>query len=274
MILNRLFRQSVKADNHFAIVNAPTISEVEAYYERETPMYLKTYGNIIQAARPTSDEEFLDYFIRSMNIEEGMKLLDAGCGVCGPSISFAQKKDINIDAITLNKTHLELAQENVSNVNLNSKINVRKGDFRYLDSIYSSNSYDIVFFLEVLGYSPELYPAIQGASNVLKQGGRLYIKDFFPVPLIKEEHLAKQLEITREIRQEYIYRLLDLVNLLTITRKVGLFVEFIRPFDVIEDFTKASMFENMNVGHKCYTKAITNPYQLYESLELRFRKII
>lgn len=273
MIFNRFFKKTPQSNNHLDIVPAPSVAEVEAYYERETAMYLKTYGTIVQAARPASDDEFLNYFIKSMNIQDGQKLLDAGCGFCGPSIYFAQQKDVFIDGLTLNKTHLDLAQKNIKEANLENKIHVKKGDFRYLDTTYTLNSYDIVFFLEVLGYSPELYPAIQSASNVLKQGGYLYIKDFFPVPLITDEHLARQMEITKEIRQQYIYRLLDLVNLLTITRKVGLFLEFIRPMDFAEDFTKASLFESTNVGHTCYTKAIMNPYQLYEALELKFRKI-
>jgi len=270
-ILSRLFQHN-KREHHLDIVKEPLASEVEVYYEKETESYLNSYGDIIQAARPTSGEAFLDYLMNSMEIEDGMKLIDAGCGVCGPSIHFTKKKNITIDALTLSSKQVEISKERIKEAKVEEKLRVQKGDFHFLDNIYPENSYDVVFFLEALGYSSSLYPVIKGAYKVLKPQGHLYIKDFFPVPLTNDEHYARQMEITKEIRHEYCYRLLDLVNLITVLRESGFFVVFIRRLDFIEDFTNAANFESRN-GYSSYTRAITNPYQLYEPLELKFQKM-
>lgn len=270
-IFNKFLQKDYKK-NHLQVVQAPSVEEVENYYEKETVPYLNSYGDIIQAARSNSNEEYLDYLIDNMGIGDGMKLLDAGCGVCGPSTYFAQKKDITVDAVTLSKMQVDLSKERIQKADVENKVIVRQGDFHNLHRNFSHNTYDIVFFLESLGYATDLKKVISGALNVIKPNGFLYIKDFFPVPLTKKEQLDRQLEITKEIRREYCYRLLDLVNILSVTREMGFFLVFIRRLDFIEDFTNAANFEVQN-GYNSYTRAITNPYQLYEPLQLKFQKI-
>ena len=43
--------------------------------------------------------------------------------------------------------------------------------------------------------------------------------------------------------------------------------------NITEDFTRAALFETVNKAHTVYTKAIHTPFQLFESLELKFRKV-
>ena len=258
--------------SHLDIVDKPSVQEVKEYYEHETAAYLDSYGDIVQAARPASGSDFLDYLMDSMSISSGMKLLDAGCGVCGPAIHFAARKNIEIEAITISKTQVLISIEQIRNQGLGDKITVVQGDFHDLADYYPEDSFDIAYFLETLGYSASLSRVIESAHAVLKPLGSIYIKDFFPVPLVEEDQLERQLEVTKAIRIEYRYRLLDLVNLISTLRNFGFFLCFVRRLDFVEDFTNASQFEQRN-GYKSYTSAITNPYQLYEPLELLFQKL-
>ncbi|MGA0556461.1 SAM-dependent methyltransferase [Larkinella sp. VNQ87] len=246
--------------------------EVAAYYDKETDSYLNTYGTIIQAARPTSDRDLIEYLSNSMDLRDGMHLLDAGCGVCGPAVEIAKTKQVSIEAITISDIQAKKAEQYVTKNQLNTRIRVRKGDYSEVDTLYAANSFDIVYFLETLGYANNLSKVLVATSKVIKQGGSIYMKEFFSVPIIDPEKKKVQKEAIDNIRKEYLYKVLELPHLITLLREAGLFVEYIRPVGVAEDFTKAAFFESVNTAHSIYTKVITSPFQIFEILELKFTK--
>ncbi len=254
-------------------IAAPITTEVEDYYDRETDAYLSTYGEIIQSARPASDADLMDYFADSMAIRDGMHLLDTGCGVCGPAVGLAKRYTITIEAITISEIQVLKSRQYITENGLDECINVTKADYANLPKLYSTNSFDLVYFLETLGYANDIRAVLAGAASVLKQGGCVYVKDFFLVPILDIEKRKVQHDYTERIRNEYLYRILDLNQLVTTLRETGLFVEFIRPMSITEDFTKAALFETANSSHSIYTKAINAPFQLFESLEMKFRKV-
>jgi ubiquinone/menaquinone biosynthesis C-methylase UbiE len=254
-------------------IKNPVVEEVEEYYNSQTAKYLATYGRIIQAARPTSDTEFIKHISDNIGIEDGMHLLDAGCGVCGPAVEFAKLKKITIDAVTISEVQVLESKKHIAENNLDLSINVKKGDFTNLELIYPHNSFDKIYFLETLGYSSDFKKVLEGAIKVLKIGGSIYIKDFFTVPILDREHKITQHKIIQKIRVEYLYKVFDITELIAVSRDLGLYIEFIKPFSLKEDFTRAASFELQDDSHGIYTTAITTPFQLFEVLEVKFRKV-
>src|SRR5689334_6724984 len=61
---------------------------VGEFYDQQHDAFLKVYGDTIQAFRTTDITKLLEYQARSMGLKNGMKILDAGCGICGPAIYF------------------------------------------------------------------------------------------------------------------------------------------------------------------------------------------
>ena len=188
---------------------------MEAYYDRETDAYLGTYGEIIQSARPSSDADLITYFAESMGIRDGMRVLDAGCGVCGPAVGLAKMHAITVEAITISEVQVAKSRQYVSDNGLESRIRVTKGDFADLTELYPANSFDLVYFLETLGYANDLRAVLQGVARMLKQGGAVYVKDFFLVPILDIEKREVQQDYTRRIRDQYLYRIPDLNQLIT-----------------------------------------------------------
>jgi sterol 24-C-methyltransferase len=254
-------------------IKDPVVKEVEEYYNTHTAEYLSTYGKIIQAARPTSDNEFIKHISENIGIEDGMHLLDAGCGVCGPAVEFAKLKKITVEALTISEVQVVEARKHISENNLDLSIHVRKGDFTNLESIYSPNSFDKIYFLETLGYANDFKKVLAGAVKTLKTGGSIYIKDFFTVPIVDNDHKKIQHEIIGKIREEYLYRVFNITELIAASRDLGMYIEFIKPLSLKEDFTKAASFELQNDLHNIYTTAINTPFQLFEALEVKFRKV-
>ncbi|HEY9852263.1 MAG TPA: class I SAM-dependent methyltransferase [Leptolyngbyaceae cyanobacterium] len=169
------------------------LKQVCSYYDSITPLYLKYIGKTYQAGVfPTNLEiDFYRhsnlYFGAQAGIQPGHHILDAGCGVCGPSIDIARNiKGITIDAITLSSIQADTARELVQEAGLADRIQVHVGDFHQLP--FTDEVFDVVFFLESTGYSYNFQRLFAEVYRVLRSGGYLYIKDVF----CKEPPLSKQ----------------------------------------------------------------------------------
>jgi ubiquinone/menaquinone biosynthesis C-methylase UbiE len=111
-------------------------------------------------------------------IQEGMRILDAGSGFCGPSIHLCEiVRDLSIEAITLSKTHACHANELVAAAGYSDRIHVTLGDYHSLP--FPDRSFDIVLFLESVGYSYDPARLFPETKRVLRHNGKLYIKDMF-----------------------------------------------------------------------------------------------
>lgn len=273
IILQKIISKFKNTAIHNSETKDPIIDEVEKYYDEQTTKYLSTYGKIIQAARPSSDIDFIKYTSENIGLKDGMKVLDAGCGVCGPAVEFAKIRQLNIEAITISNVQVIESKKNINENNLKDSINVIKGDFSELNTYYPNDTFDKIYFLETLGYANNHQKVIKSAVSVLKKGGSIYIKDFFLVPLTESQNKIIQDESNKKIRDEYLYKVLNIVELINTLRDLGLYIEFIKPFAMKEDFTKAASFELLDNSHTIYTKGITSPFQLYEVLEVKFKKI-
>jgi len=154
-------------------------SEVRDYYDAWTEKYVDDFGECIQAHRPTSEDEFLDYLMTSAGIRDGQSVLDAGCGICGPARYFAAHRDVTIDALTVSPVQAEIGRERNRAAGLDARIRVAVGDFHQLAALYGRERFDLVYFLESLSHSPRPGEALRSAYEVLKPGGIVYVKDYF-----------------------------------------------------------------------------------------------
>lgn len=225
--------------------NSP--EDVKVYYNRMTASYLDIYGDVIQAFRPADTEKLLDYIARSAGINWNMNVLDLGCGVAGPSIYFAKKWNVHIDAVTVSEVQAEIASKKIVQENLQDNINIHTGDYHQLEQLPIADShYDAALFLESLGHSYDTRLAIWQAAQKLKKGGVLYIKDFYKK---KGDNIAAQQKIDKiigNINQQYAYNTLSLEDVKDALLQAGLTIEFIRPFDFLDDISVRYNFEQAN----------------------------
>src|SRR5690606_36435947 len=109
-----------------------------------------------------------------------------------------------------------------------------------------------------LGYAKNMKKVLKSAAKVLKPGGHIYIKDFFLVPLVTRHQEKVRSNSIKRIREEYMYKVITLSELINAFEDLGLFIVFVKESGFEEDFTKAAMFEQNNKDHEIYTKAIQN----------------
>jgi cyclopropane fatty-acyl-phospholipid synthase-like methyltransferase len=187
----------------------------------------------------------LDYQIEAMQLKEGMTILDAGCGVCGPATYFSEKTGVSVNAMTISEEQVQKALEKIKEKELQDKVIVKKGDYHHISSVFPEMVYDVVYFLESFGHSPYHEKAMDSAWDVLKPGGLLYIKDLFKrLPLVPEHGPKIDFEI-QKINEAYRYNVADLNFILDHARRKGFIVAAVKTIDL-----KMDEFENLMISNE------------------------
>ena len=203
--------------------------EVGQYYDKWLRRYSEVYGDTIQSYRTQHIEALHEYIIKSAGLKGGMRILDAGCGVGGPAIYFAQKLDIHIDAVTISEKQAQTAHEKIIELGLQNKITVKTGDYHLLDKIYPENHFDAIIFLESYGHAQYPKKLMKAASRVLKNGGYIYIKDYFkkdmPKNLLQKQLIKMGIKNMDDI---YRYNTPDLYHTIYIMRQLNFELHWLR----------------------------------------------
>lgn len=247
-------------------------NDVGNYYNQWNERYLQYYGDTIQAHRPEKINDLHQYIMESSGMANGMKILDAGCGVCGPAIYFASHKEIFIEAVTISSAQAETAKKNISEKNLDSKINVAIADFHNADKYFPENHFDMVIFLESFGHSTYQQQAIRAAARIIKPNGYIYIKDYFRKELNgnRERKLLMKKGV-KNMNKEYRYNLADLHYTIHWLKKEKFELIFIKTPDFkMDNINVVNAFEDA-FGIDLF-EGKDKP-QIVEPLEILFQKI-
>ena len=100
-----------------------------------------------------------------------------------------------------------------------------------------------MLFLEALGHAARPDIVLAGAVRVLKPGGVLYIKDFYPRETDDPQLKVRIAKTVDNINREYYYNVLDLHETLTTLRKQGMTIGSIKPFEFESDIAVREEFE-------------------------------
>ena len=239
------------------------------YYDKFTEGYLATYGSTIQAFRPSNLSDLHEYVIQSAGLSDGQAILDAGCGVGGPSMYFADKLDVTIQGITISQEQVNIANRRIQERSLGEKVKVGLGDFHELNTQFSENSFDRVLFLESLGHAEDSASVIKQCFSILKDEGEIYIKDFFPFEIEDEAKRERHQFVIDRINDSYFYNVLNLNKTLSALRRVGFEVLFVKKFDFVDDITARAAFEE---NFKIDLFGEMEEFRVAEWLEIKCRK--
>lgn len=118
------------------------------------------------------------YFAQRAGLAAGQRLLDAGCGTCGPSIDVCRAlPGLGVTAVTISPQQASSAGRLIRDAGLSERIRVQIADYHALP--FRAASFDRVWFLEAIGYADDPARVFAEVFRVLSRGGCVYIKDVF-----------------------------------------------------------------------------------------------
>lgn len=231
--------------NRFVLISTimSNAENVQKYYDEKTNVYLKIYGDVIQAFRPSSERALLKYLSKSIGIKKGQNILDAGCGVGGPAIYFASEFNVHIDGVTISSVQATIAHEKIKKKKLENRVSIIEGDFHKLTEIYPNKKFNGILFLESLGHSLDAREVIRQAALLTNPGGFIYIKDFFRKESNNMDFQKKVDIIIERMNLHYEYNTLRLLSVLEELRANNFEIEFIKKFDFEDDTNIRAKFE-------------------------------
>jgi SAM-dependent methyltransferase len=158
---------------------------VQRFYDRWTPAFIEGFGTTFQAglAKPIGDAgedpaTSARVLAARAGVRDGDRILDAGCGVCGPAIAIADAyARVRIHAVTLSSVQVQIGKTLVAEAGLLGRVTIERADFHHLP--FADGSFDVVLILEACGYSPDRSALFAETARVLRPGGHLYVKDVF-----------------------------------------------------------------------------------------------
>lgn len=217
---------------------------VADYYDRFTSTYLKATGPFLQAFRNRDTDALMDYYVGRCGIEDGMTVLDAGCGVAAPAIWLARRfPALTVEGLTNSNVQAGLAQRSARDFGVDDRVLVKQGDYHALGDLYAHGRFDRALFLESLGHSADIRAVLRGVRDVLKPGARVYIKDFFQR---RSHDPGVQREIDRAVAtidSNYCYHVMRLPELIAACLEAGLAIDAVSPPAIEPDLQLTIEFE-------------------------------
>ena len=135
--------------------------------------------------------------INLMNIKDGNKVLEIGCGWGGFAEFLAKNYDVSVDCITISKNQYEFTKKKIFNSGLNNKVNVKFLDYRDL-----KEKYDHVASIEMIEAVGEKYmdQYFGTIKNVLNYNGTAALQG-----IVIKDDLFERYRANEDFIQKYIF---------------------------------------------------------------------
>lgn len=176
-----------------------------SYYDLVTDLYEEGWSQSFHFCRFGVNEGFLQalarhehYMAHRLDLQQGMKVLDVGCGVGGPAREIALFAGCEVTGLNNNGYQIERATAYAKKADLSHLVSFVKGDFMHMD--FPDNSFDAVYAMEATVHAPTLQGVYEQIFRVLKPGGKFGVYEWVMTDRFDEanaEHRAVRLGIER-----------------------------------------------------------------------------
>ncbi|KAG9254060.1 CgERG6-2 protein [Emericellopsis atlantica] len=170
------------------------------YYNLATDLYEYGWGQSFHFCRFAYGEPFHQaiarhehYLAHAIGIQEGMRVLDVGCGVGGPAREIAKFTGAHITGLNNNDYQIERATHYAHKEGLSNQLQYVKGDFMQMS--FPDNSFDAVYAIEATVHAPTLEGIYSEIYRVLKPGGTFGVYEWLMTDQYDNDNLHH-----REIR--------------------------------------------------------------------------
>ncbi len=213
-ILKRIFASNTKSNSlkyiskHYDLGNEFFSNWLDKTLTYSSAIY-KNENDDLEAAQKNKYQKLIDL----LDIKDGNKILEIGCGWGGFSEYLAKRSDVIIDCITISKKQYDYTKKRIFKNNLNNKVNVMFLDYRDL-----KDKYDKIASIEMIEAVGEKYldQYFRIIKNSLRSNGHAAIQSITIKDSLFERYKAEEDFIQKYIfpggflpSQEYIKKLAE-----------------------------------------------------------------
>lgn len=192
---------------------------------------------------------------------ENCRILDAGCGLGGFFKFVYNKKKYNCFGVDFSKNSINILKNAVPNANLHV------ADYNFLP--FSDDFFDVIIFCESIGYSNNLEQTIRESLRVLKNHGRIYIKDFvfFNSKLNFRDHYSRWY-----MKKFWEYNVHTIIEWHKKIRNLPCMIKYLEQVGYDESSFLKELPIQLKIKHKC--NSVINGLLSFENFDFYIKKHI
>ncbi|MCJ1440412.1 MAG: hypothetical protein MMC23_000895 [Stictis urceolatum] len=138
------------------------------YYENENSFPLP----IDTALRAMEDKLY-----QALDLPQGSKLLDAGCGVGHVALHFASRGGHKIQCIDIVSRHIAKAKYSIKRAGMADAVSAQIADYHHLEA-FPDASLDGIYTMETFVHSTDPLAVLREFRRLLRPGGRLVMHEY------------------------------------------------------------------------------------------------
>lgn len=180
-------------------------------------MYEKIFGTTFVSV---GGEDTTRQFTEKLQLQEGMKVLDIGCGIGGSAFYLAERYGVDVHGVDLSKNMIDIALE--YRMDMKAKVKHRV-QFYVEDAItmeYPEGFYDTVYSRDTILHIAEKPKLFRKFFESLKAGGRVLISDYCRGDRDHTERFKKYVE-SRDYKLKTVQEYKELLEQAGFTNVVG-----------------------------------------------------
>jgi cyclopropane fatty-acyl-phospholipid synthase-like methyltransferase len=179
------------------------VPATNAYYNMVNATYERFWGQHFHYTPLFPNEPLshaMNFYVYRLalltNLRPGMRVLDVGCGIGGPTREVAKLVGCDVIGVTVNQGQVDRATELTAQVNLGGQVAFICAD--YHDLPFPDGYFDAAVSCEAFCHARDLRVVMSEVNRVVKKGGRLGFTDFVMTEAFNEEdsqHLRVRAQI-------------------------------------------------------------------------------
>jgi cyclopropane fatty-acyl-phospholipid synthase-like methyltransferase len=135
-------------------------------------------------------------FTKLLELEPGMKVLDAGCGQGVVACYLAEKTGAHITGITITPYEVASATKRAQKLGVSDLTTFMLAD--YADPPFEPASFDRIYTTETLCHAPDVFQVIEKLFSLLKPGGMVVFAEYVMDHTKFDDFMRKYTEFVKE----------------------------------------------------------------------------
>jgi len=123
-------------EHHYDIGGKKGEKLYDIFLDRNHRLYSCAYWKEDTKTLEDAQQNKIDHIVKKLDIKQGQKILEVGCGWGGMAFEIAKQKGCEVTGISLSKNQINYCQEKAKELGLNNQVNFELADYREIKGEY------------------------------------------------------------------------------------------------------------------------------------------